>query len=162
MKVALYVGNHANDSLKSRIGWWLTRKAQKGPYAIVTHVEAIHEEHSDGSVTIASSSIMDGGVRSKLVTLKADMWIIVDVPSWDVNKSITLLNETRGQPYDWRGALATCLPGSPEDGRWFCNEWTAYPFIKASATFGPHHFAAIALSLGTDITDEFFESRKSI
>ena len=162
MKVALYIGDHSSDNFTVRAGWWLTKKAQKGPYAKVTHVEAIHEEHLDGSVTIASSSLREGGVRAKRVVLKEGAWIIVDVPSWDVGKSVALLAETLGQPYDWRGALATCLPGTHIDGRWFCNEFVGYPFIKASATFGPHHFAAIALSLGTDVTDDFFKSRKQI
>ena len=159
MIVAHYVGNHAKDSWSTRAGWWLTQKAQKGPYGHVTHCEAVHAVHGDGTVTIASSSLRDGGVRSKRCLLTAGNWMIVDVPQWDVDASITLLRSTAGLPYDLRGAIATQLPGNPQQGRWFCNEWVAAPFWHASATFGPHQFAANTLSLGRDITTEFFAQR---
>lgn len=159
MKVALYIGDHADDGLMARIGWWLTRKVQKGPYAGVTHVEAIHAEHNDGSVTIAGASLRDGGVRAKRTQLNPDHWLIVDIPQWDINRSRALFGCTDGDAYDWRGAIATVFLGSPEDGKWFCNEHVGYPFLKASATFGPNHFAAICLSLGKDITEEFFKCR---
>jgi hypothetical protein len=123
------------------------------------HVEAIHEEFSDGSVTIASASYMDKGVRSKITTLNPLHWIMVDVPQWDVELSQDYLSMTVGMPYDSRGALATCLPGSPDADKAFCNQWVGHPFLKASATFGPHHFAAICLTIGKDITKEFFASR---
>ncbi|UUZ75551.1 hypothetical protein LP414_27935 [Polaromonas sp. P1(28)-13] len=98
-------------------------------------------------------------MRDKLVRLNPNHWLIVDVPQWDVRLSIDLLARTRGALYDWRGALATCLPGSPDSRRWFCNEWVGEPYVRAPATFGPHHFAAICLSLGRDVTAEFFAAR---
>ena len=156
MKVALYIGDHAADGLLARLGWWITRRVQKGPYAHVTHVEAIHDEHPDGSVTIASASLRDGGVRSKRAVLNPAHWLIIDVPLWDTQKSEDSLEETTGMGYDWRGALATCLPGAPDADRWFCNEWVGHPYLRGAETFGPHHFAAICLSLGTDVTEEFF------
>lgn len=159
MKVALFTGNHEEDDVMLRIGWWLTKKFQKGPYGYITHVEAIHQEYADGSVLIASASLRDNGVRSKQVKLNPLHWIIVDVPRWDVEKSKALLLQTAGMPYDWRGALATCLPGSPAADSSFCNRWVGEPYLKASATFGPHHFAAICLTLGNDFTREFFRSR---
>jgi hypothetical protein len=159
MRVALHIGDHAADGFFARCGWWLTRKVQKGPYARVTHVEAIHAEHTDGTVTIASASLRDGGVRSKRVRLNPAHWLIVDVPQWDVARSIELLAATNGMPYDWRGAVATAFPGSQDSSRWFCNEWVAYPFIKASGTFGPNHFAAVSFSLGQDVTTDFFDGK---
>lgn len=160
MKVALFIGDHAADDLLTRTGWWLTRLAQKGEFGRVTHTEAIHAEHADGSVTIASSSIRDGGVRAKRAMLDPGKWQIVRVPQWDVARSIELLAHTNGLPYDKRGALATVLPGRQQDMRWFCSEWVAAPFLKAPGTFGPHMLAAVALSLGSDVTDDFFWSRK--
>jgi hypothetical protein len=162
VKVALFVGDHAADGLAAHLGWWLTRKLQKGMYAGVTHCEAIHREHGDGTVTIASASLRDGGVRSKRAMLNPAHWLIVDVPQWPVALSVAFLAITDGKPYDWRGAIATCLPGSPESGAYFCNEWVAQPFVRAAATFGPHHFAAIAMSLGRDVTAEFFNDRKGM
>lgn len=69
MKIALYIGNHTKDNPSVRLGWWLTRLVQKGEFSDVTHVEAILAEHEDGSVTIGSASIRDGGVRTKRCTL---------------------------------------------------------------------------------------------
>ena len=160
MRVALYIGDHAGDDLLVRAGWYLTRLVQKGPYGCVTHVEAIHEEHADGSVTIASASLRDGGVRAKRTTLDPLHWWIVDVPQWGVERSVALLASTNGMPYDMRGAIATAFLGSQDSARWFCNEWVSSPFVRAPATFGPHHFAALSLSMGRDITTEFFEARK--
>lgn len=161
MKVALFIGNHVEDDLLTRCGWYVTRKMQKGPLAMVTHVEAIQAEYENGSVMIASASVRDGGVRSKRVFLNPAHWQIVDVPQWDVAKSIALLQHTKGMRYDYRGAIATAFLGSQDPDRWFCNEWVGAPFIVASGTFGPHHFAAICLSLGADITTEFFRTRQS-
>lgn len=159
MKIAHYIGDHAGDSLTVRAGWWITRKVQKGIYACTTHVEAIHEEHSDGSVTIASSSLRDGGVRTKRVVLNPMHWCIVDVLMWDVQQSIALMSHTHGAKYDLRGAIATAFIGSPQTGRYFCNQWVGFPYLQASATFGPHHFHAICLSLGSDVTEDFFRCR---
>ena len=159
MKISLYVGDHAKDDWLARFGWAITRYTQKGPYGDVTHVEAIHAEHADGTVTMASASLRDGGVRAKTVRLNPAHWMIADVPQWDVQDSIDFLAQTNGAPYDWRGAWATRLPGSGDDSAWFCNEWVSAPFLQASDTFGPHHLASICLSLGRDVTQAFFLNR---
>lgn len=161
MLVCHYTGDHTGDDWQARLGVWATRLGQKGQYGNITHTEAIHAEHSDGSVTIASASLRDGGVRAKQVTLNPDHWIITDVPQWDVAQSVLLLARTNGWPYDLWGALATVLPGSQSDAAFFCNRWVGTPYLRAAGTFGPHHFAAICLSIGKDITTDFFSSRKS-
>jgi hypothetical protein len=56
MKCALYIGTHDKDDWLARVGWYITRHTQKGAYGHVKHCEAIHAEHTDGSVTIASAS----------------------------------------------------------------------------------------------------------
>jgi len=159
MLIAHFTGDHSSEGWQSRAGAWATKLGQKGPFSNITHTEAIHQEFPDGSVVIASASLRDGGVRSKRVTLNPDHWIITDVPEWDVAQSIVLLNHTDGMPYDLRGALATVLPGRPSDTAYFCNRWVGQPYLKASGSFGPHHFAAICLSIGQDVTTDFFNSR---
>ena len=159
MKIALYTADHAGDSFAVRVGWRITQAVQKGQFSKVTHCEAIHDEYDDGSVQIVSSSLREGGVRSKRVKLDPKSWMIVNVPLWDVEKSKELYVRTVGQGYDLRGAIATVFLGSPERGRWFCNQWVSEPFLQAPATFGPHQFAAISLSLGRDVTDAFFRDR---
>lgn len=160
MKIAHYTGDHAGEGWLARAGVALTRLGQKGLYGDITHTEAIHEEYTDGSVTIASASFRDGGVRSKRVTLNPSHWLITDVPPWDVAQSIALLDRTKGWPYDLRGALATLLPGRPSDKAYFCTRWVSTPFLQAAGSFGPHHLAAICLSIGRDITTDFFGSRQ--
>ena len=160
MKVAHFIGTHANDDWATRAGWYLTRITQRGPFGMVTHSEAIHAEHSDGSVTIASASLRDGGVRAKeRVMLNPAHWLIADMRAWDVERSIELLARTKGQPYDLRGALATRLPGNDSSVRWFCNKWVSFPFLQAAGTFGPHHLAAICMSAGRNATHSFFWDR---
>ena len=159
MKIAFYIGDHSQDSFSEQAGYWLIKLMQKGPYGDITHVEAIHAEHEDGSVTIASSSLRDNGVRAKVVKLNPLHWIIVDVPSWDVALSIAHLATTLGHKYDIRGAIATVFLGSQDNDRDFCNEWVATSFLKAPGTFSPSQFAAICLSIGQDVTEEFFANR---
>lgn len=156
MKVAHYIGDHAKDGYMTRLGWSLTRLAQKGEFGTVTHAEAIHTEHSDGSVTIASASLRDNGVRSKRVVLDPEHWIISDIHEWKVEDSKALLARTDRQPYNWRGAIALFLPGTPIKGTWFCNQWVSEPYLKASATFSPSQLAAICFSIGADVTVDFF------
>lgn len=159
MLVALYIGPHTADTFLVRASWKTIRLVQKGPLDIVTHVEAIHAVHSDGRVTIASSSLRDKGVRAKTVRLNVDNWIIVDVPQWNVQKSIHWFDYHDGDAYDIRGALATVLPGKGSSDRWFCNEAVgASVGLLHPETFGPNQFAAIALTLGTNVTMEFFSN----
>lgn len=154
MLVAHYIGAHRGDDLLARIGWAAVRAVQRGPWRRVTHVEAIHEVHEDGTCTIASSSLRDGGVRDKRVRLTPGHWLIVDVPQWDVRASVDLLEDTRGMPYDWRGAGATVLPLRQSPAGYFCTEWVAAPYLRAPHLFGPAQLAAITLSLGHDVTAE--------
>ena len=160
MLICHYTGDHTGDDWQARFGVWATRLGQKGQYGNITHTEAIHTEQTDGSVIIASASLRDGGVRAKQVTLNPHHWIITDVAMWDVEYSKVLLALTNGWPYDLKGALATLLPGTQSDKAYFCNRWVGTPYLKAAGTFGPHQFAAICLSIGKDVTADFFGSRK--
>jgi hypothetical protein len=161
MLVAHYIGAHRGDSLHVRLGWACVRAVQRGEYKRVTHVESILQEHDDGTVTIASSSLRDGGVRAKRVSLKAGHWLISDVPHWDVVRAIELLDDTEGWPYDLFGAMATVLPTRQKSGSFFCSEWVAKPFLRSPQTFGPAQLAAITMSpaFGRNVTADFFGSR---
>jgi hypothetical protein len=121
-----------------------------------------HELHADGSVTIASSSVRDNGVRTKQVYLNADNWIIIDVPAWDVQRSIELLDHTNGHNYDMLGAMSTALLIGQRKEKWFCNEWVGHPFVPSAYILGPAQFAALCASQGRDITQEFFKERQHL
>lgn len=171
MKTAHYIGNHAADTWTVRLGWKMTRSVQRGQFAQVTHVEAIHAEHGGGLVTMASSSLRKegfppkSGVRSKTVQLSKENWRIFDMPDWDVERSIDLLHATKENLYDKRGALASAVPLpsfivdlKQEADRWYCNEWVGYPFLgDDSGIFGPAQFTSIILMLGgREVTDSFW------
>jgi hypothetical protein len=161
MKTALFIGNHSGDTLPVRAGWALTRMVQRGIYQLVTHTEMIYDELADGSVVIASASLRDGGVRTKTAKLTPGNWLIVDVPSWSVDQSRDWFAEHDGELYDLRGAVATVLPGSQYSDRWYCNEACAASVgIVEPQLFGPAQYAAIAMSLGKDVTDDFFRGRQ--
>lgn len=149
MKVAHYIGNHTKDTPSVRLGWFLTRLVQKGKYKNVTHCEAILLEHEDGSVTIGSSSLRDGGVRIKRCFLTPENWLITDFPQWDAIESAAWFAEHDGEKYDWRGAFASWLPISWSGyNEWFCNESVAASVgIESPEIFGPAQFAAICASL---------------
>lgn len=159
MKVAHYIGRHEGDTLAVRLGWAAMRAVQRGEFRRVTHVESILEEHSDGSVTIASSSLRDGGVRSKRVHLAPGAWLVVSVPLWSAAAAHELLQATEGMPYDLLGAVATVLPTRQSHGRYFCTEWVGAPFLRSPHTFGPAHLAAITMSIGHNVTRAFFAER---
>lgn len=147
MKVALYVGTHDSAPLPVRIGAWLTRLAQKGPFGRVTHVEAVLEEHGDGTFTVGSSLMAEDGVRVTRKALPATDWVIIDVPAWDASRAARWFAAHAGEPYDWRGAAATVLPGHASRG-WFCNEAVgAAVGLWAPANFTPAQFAAIAYTV---------------
>lgn len=144
MKIALYTGNHAGAPFNVRIGAWLTRLVQKGPYGRVTHVEAVLAEHDDGTCTVGSSVMSEGGVRTTRKALPAVAWELVDVPQWSAQFAAEWFEQHAGDPYDWRGALATVLPGHSSRG-WFCNEAVgAAVGLLTPANFTPAQFTAIA------------------
>lgn len=160
MLVALYIGNHSGDTLLVQLWWFLTRLVQRGEFARVTHVEAILDTLPDGTVVIASSSLRDGGVRIKAAHLDPAHWLIVDFPAWDADAAREWFAQHVGEPYDWRGALATVLPGKNASRRWFCNEAVgAAVGLRSPAAFGPAQFAAICFTFGRDVTAEFFTER---
>lgn len=158
MLVALYIGDHASDSLAVRAGWAATRLVQKGRFGRVTHCEAILYHYGGGIADIASSSVRDGGVRIKVgQQLDPAHWQIVDVAQWQSDAAQDWFFEHAGAPYDWRGAWATVMPGHHRSGEYFCNEAVgASVDLQEPHTFTPAQFAAVCFTLGREVTAEFF------
>jgi hypothetical protein len=161
MKVLAFVGQHSKDDLTARLGWAIVRLAQLGAtYKRSTHVEALLAGPWY-SASIGSASLRDGGVRVKRdVRLNPAHWMVIDVPSWDVDKAIDWYSRHHGAPYDWRGAVATIFWFLPQSKTsWFCNEAVAAPFGLIDAhRQTPAAFIATLMSLpgSRDVTAEFF------
>lgn len=158
MLIAHYIGP-AKPGLAAHIGWHLTVLGQKGPHDRCTHTEAIHHVHEDSTVTIASSSLVDKGVRIKeRVRLTPGHWVITDMPMWDVRKSVLWFDRAIrfGMRYDKHGALATLLPGKQRSDEVFCTEAVFAPFIPDAHYFTPAAGLALCLGLGRDVTADFF------
>lgn len=150
MLIAHYIGP-PKKGLASKFGHYLTVLAQKGPYDQCTHTEAIHAVHGDGTVTIASSSIADKGVRVKRAKLNPGHWVITDVPQWGVGLSVAYFEQAikNRVRYDMRGAIATMLPGKHEGHKVFCTEAVLAPFVQAPHYYSPAMGLALCLSIGT-------------
>lgn len=162
MKVIFYIGDHASDDWLTRLGWWATRLVQKGTYWRVTHVEAILAENADGTVDIASASIREGGVRIKKgVRLNPEHWLVAETP-WNKQTAAKWFKAHAGEKYDALGAFASCVPIQwSQPNKWFCNQAVgASAGLVEPQVFGPSQFAAIVFTIGYDVTQQFFESRK--
>lgn len=123
MIVLGYTGNHKGHGLRMRAGRELIRLGQ-WPYTWrrVTHTEMLIGGRWD-CADIASSSLMDGGVRiKKAVRLNPEHWVAVDVPTWDAQQSKAWFLSHDKQPYDTRGAIGSVLYGIGDNHGWFCNE----------------------------------------
>jgi hypothetical protein len=118
-----YIGNHAGEGFRRRAGREIIRLGQLGyTHRDVTHVEMLLRGTWDNA-DIASSSLMDGGVRIKQgVRLNPAHWIAISVPGWDEPEASGWFFAHKGEPYDSRGALGSVLYGFGANDGWFCNE----------------------------------------
>ncbi len=151
MLIAHYIGP-PKPGILAHLGWRLAVLGQKGPHDQCTHTEAIHWLHADGTVTIASSSLVDKGVRIKeRVRLTPEHWVITDMPMFDVTRSIAYFDAAiaAGVRYDKRGALATLLPGKHRADQVFCTESVLTPFVPQAHYFTPAACLALCLGLGS-------------
>ena len=113
--VAFYKGR---KRLFNRLtSWWL-----RGPYS---HVELVLGYDQSGQAICASSSMMDGGVRVKHMTLDPDHWDIVPV-TCSVDAAWEWLRKHEGAGYDYLGLLgfiARAIGHNPS--RFVCSEAVA-------------------------------------
>jgi hypothetical protein len=106
-----------------------------------SHVEIIDLGRSDSGngTPCISSSFRDGGVRRKLITLRADHWKIVRAP-WAARDAWARAEEHLGAGYDYLGvALSQILALRRGDRRrWFCSELCAMAIgLNAPVAFSP-------------------------
>jgi len=151
---------HKGHGFKRRFSREIIRLGQlQYSYRTVTHTEMVLEGTWYNS-TIASSSLMDGGVRTKVnEALNPNHWIAVDVPGWDPLVSAEWFQDYDGTKYDTRGALGSVLYGLGDNQGFFCNEACGASIGQIDPqSMPPAGF--IAYCLGQPgarlVTDEFF------
>ena len=139
--LALYKGPPTNDIVHV-ISHWVT--------CIVLSIRDLKiTKYSHSEIYIDgicySSSVRDGGVRSKVIDLNSGKWDIVDLSSFiDTAYALEVFKTKEGNRYDWFGALGFGLPFLKQDpNKEFCFEicatmlnlpgpakWTPARFIK--------------------------------
>lgn len=126
--VAFYHGRKSYSEGSKLFVWyarfmdWLTRKVTSGRFS---HCEmAVKLE--DNSFQIYSSSVRDGGVRTKnLKDLPPDHWVLVPVDCTE-EQIIKYFNSVKGSKYDFFGAVGVVIRLIKErSNRLFCSEYCA-------------------------------------
>ena len=88
-----------------------------------------------------SSSVMDGGVRGKVIELKRENWIVEPVLWAPADQVLAHFQDTQGQRYSWLDLIRSQMfnRASDEDGAAFCSEWAAAALGLPNPTlYSPH------------------------
>jgi hypothetical protein len=114
MKVAFY---KSKEKLFNRfVAWW-----DDGPYS---HCEVVLEEDGENK-TFASSSYLDGGVRTKTWIPNPDSWDYLEVDC-DLEYAKQWFKDNDGKNYDVLGLLGFILRrGTQDQSKFFCSEAVA-------------------------------------
>ena len=135
----------------ARLSDWIIRTLTGSPYShceLAVLVKPKSSLHPFGHTAPAvfdcySSSIRDGGVRVKIMPLPPEKWDLI--PIRQTNAYADTLNHygaTRGQPYDWLGAVGVITRWRDDRRKWFCSEWCAAALrLDNSARFSPEALA---------------------
>lgn len=134
MQLALYKGN-------GKIGNALVRWWKNSPYS---HCELV----IDG--VCYSSSVMDGGVRGKVIDLSEEHWDLIDLPWADRQKAIDFFFITACEPYSWASLVWSQIFGREYDEpkAAFCSEWCAEALgIPTPQIYSPESLGRLCLFL---------------
>ena len=123
--LALYKGRRDGAWYKpsvatARVSDWIIRTLTGSPYS---HCE-LAVPCADGQYDCYSSSIRDGGVRLKTMTLPPEKWDLIPVPATEAQVQAAF-ETTRGAKYDWLGATGVIARWRHDKRKWFCSEWCA-------------------------------------
>lgn len=166
MIVLGYIGKHKGEGFRPWAGWALIRLGQVGyTWRRVTHTEILLDGHH-ADATIASSSLLDGGVRTKVgVKLNPAHWVAIYVPDTMLHStpvSAKWFEKNDGLPYDTRGAVGSVLYGMGQSDGYFCNEACGASMHQVDPQkTPPAGFIGWCLSFdgARDITQEFFQTK---
>jgi hypothetical protein len=160
-----YIGP-AKGNLFARAGYYATVFGQRafGPnLKRITHTELLLAGPWH-SASIASSSIVDGGVRIRHgVRINPAHWIALERPLHPGREAalVDWFIRKHGKPYDLRGAGGCVMPALVQhnNGAYYCTESVASAArYEAPHTFCPAAFYLSERALGAiDITKQLFE-----
>ena len=120
-RAAFYKSTHPGlPGVYNRLVRWWTRSEY-------SHVELIFiEGPKTGRCLAASSSAMDGGVRSKVIDFDPALWDFVDLPDQLWDQAWTWFCNHDGAAYDYLGNVPFVLsPVAGSKRKWFCSEAVA-------------------------------------
>jgi hypothetical protein len=164
--ITLHYTGKPKRGIAARAGYHATVFGQRafGPnLKRVTHTELLLGGHWH-SASIASSSIVDGGVRIRHgVRLNPAHWVALERPLHPDHEASLQDWFTRhnGQGYDLFGAVGSVVPALVRhgNGKWFCTEAVAAALrYSMPHTLCPAAFYIAELGRGAvDVTQDFFE-----
>lgn len=105
-----------------------------------------------------SSSLMDKGVRKKVIDLKPENWDLVDLPSYLAPEVLEYFERTKGQKYGWLDLIRSQIfnTASDEEGTSFCSEWCTKAIgIPSPTIYSPKTLHLLLLYLFSSNLKEF-------
>ena len=144
-KVFLACYHGRADKLSHRICDRITLFFTRGKYS---HCE-IAIALPDGRYECYSSSIRDGGVRTKTMRLSSDKWDLLALDGLPAAHIEDYFAQTKGAGYDLFGALG-CVAGFRQHTyRYFCSEWCFNAIFGSTQgfRFSPNQLAEIVRHL---------------
>lgn len=137
MTVQLALRKH-DDRIGSRlICWWSG--------SIYSHCELVI------AGTCYSSSIMDKGVRAKVIDLEPEKWDVIDLPWADAADLLAYFAKTDGYSYGWFSLIASQLfnRNQTDSDSQFCSEWCASALgLPNPSTYSPKTLADACRYMG--------------
>lgn len=130
--LAFYKGNRSGNGFevwKSRLSDWLIRRLTKGKYShceiVIERRQWLSGNHYDHETIYDcySSSIRDGGVRCKQIDVNNEKWDLIPLYGVPESQIKTYFEQTKGQKYDWCGALGVVFGINQHRNQFFCSEW---------------------------------------
>lgn len=124
VRLALYKGR--GTAFNAAIRWWTG--------SIYSHCELVVDGAS------YSSSLMDGGVRAKIITFDPERWDFIDLPWADSDSIVEYFYQTEKDRYNIAGLLASQVLNRNQAFRHaqFCSEWCANALgVPAASSYSP-------------------------
>ena len=120
--VIFYKGKRPWTEPKNKLSDFLIRQFTHGKYS---HCEIAVQTESPAFYECFTSSIRDGGVRSKTMILKEDHWDKIEI-NIDLHKMMEFYTKTKGCKYDLLGCLGILTSKiKHRKSKYFCSEWCA-------------------------------------